>query len=244
MPSEQATKRKGTALETLHHAIMSERWAKSLNMPDEMISELIFWSMAPDLYLKVVGYGLRPATHCEEPGHEGCALHKTREDLSALDARSLEEGAFGGLSETARLGYKLHLVQDREYDKWIGQWVSARRDEASGEWEYLRADTGKSVSWTEVALLKRWSWRCAWIQEVGDALTKTDMLGETFPECLARYEKLAQESPHWTDEMEGALRELWQVEMVQEHSPSAFADAEDEMLRGLMETWEVWKKEI
>lgn len=230
-------------METLHHAIMSERWAKSRNMSDEMASELTFWSMAPDAFLALTGYSARPATHLEEPGYEGCALHRTREDLSALYVSPVVPVPVG-LACAAKVGIHLHLVQDRTYDAWISEWVGAVHDEECGAWRYFSKHGGHELSWTDVALLKRWSWRCAWIEELGNCLSESDLRGETMPDELIRYLNIAKSNRFYHPAMEEALIELWTCEMEQSSPPEALAEHEKEMLDGLRKAWTAWESEL
>lgn len=226
-------------MECFHHAIMSEKWMREHGYPEDMVEETLFWTMAPDMYTKVIGYQYRPLLHLEDPGYEGCAIHKTRENLAALYTSPCVPIP-SKFACAARIGMHLHLVQDRAYDAWISQWIRAKKNE-DGQWVYHAAHTGEELDWYDIEYLKRWSWRCGYVHEIGDMLSASDLAGDTMPDVLMHYIDITKTNQFFHPAMKSALGALWQVEMKQVSVPDEFADVEEELYTGLQKAWTAWK---
>lgn len=82
-----------------------------------MCRELTFWSTMPDVILGKIGYEHRAMTHLEDDAWEkGGQLHLIRDDLSELYAAD-DMPKTKGIACAPAIGWHLHLLQDREYDK-------------------------------------------------------------------------------------------------------------------------------
>lgn len=230
-------------METIHHAIMSKRWASEHGCSDDTIEDILFWSMIPDLIPGVHGYHLRSFLHLEDDESIlGSQLHHTSFDLSRIYITPL----IPVLPKTpcaARTGILLHLIQDSSYDSWISRFVGVEKKNDS--WAYYRKDNKKIITSADVTRLKIWAWRCGWLEEISDELSEDEKAGKSFPQFLQQeYIEPIKKNMYWDVAYEAGLKERWKSEMQQESPPYVLLDREEDMLSGLRYAWRSWQERI
>lgn len=100
----------------------------------------------------------------------------------------------------------------------------------------------------DVALLKRWSWRCGYVDAFGDEMGDEGVCGAG-SQCsdwlLDRIEsgimKVLESNSAYEPWMREKLFELWDEIMEQKCPPKSMLDLGEEMLGGLKRAWVAWK---
>lgn len=260
-------------METIHHAIMSRNWLRKQGLSDNDISQVLLWSMMPDILPALCGYSRRAETHLEDMSTAGSQLHATSRDMSPVyttDIISLIEDAFANAGYSiappvspcaVRIGWLLHLLQDRAYDQWILKFVkwdrtdeSHQRDRSGRKIEgarraaskqhaktmrYRNASTGALLEEKDVSRLKRWSWRRGYETMSGVSA------GEAISRSAADIEEVIfsiRQDRSYLPEMERALFFLWNDIDEQTALPAAFRFQSSEMERELFYAWAAWEK--